>query len=88
MPPPKMDHRVTAILNETTDRRSSVVATHQRQPRSAWEVSSIEQLVGYVNKEPEDFWDMVTTLRAERDEMRQITEWYTELKEMKTALEG
>ena len=88
MAPSKSDSsRVAAILNKTTDRRSSVIATHQHQPRSAWEVSSVDQLVSYVNEDPEDFWRMIKTLREERDEMRTIAEWYTELKKAKTAIE-
>ena len=78
-------NKLNSVLDGT--RRSSIIeAPTQGDPSDAWEVSTVEQLVTFVQDHPDQFMYMLTTIRNDRDELCEVATWYQELKDIKDAL--
>ena len=84
--------KVASIHNQTKGRRFSVVPDEQsdstKEVSDAWEVANVVQLQQFAQDKPDDLLNMIKHLREERDCLREIVEWYTDLSNEKLTLKA
>ena len=80
--------KVSNILNQTKERRFSVIPDDDtnKETTDAWEIANIVQLQQFAQDKSDDLLNMIKNLREERDRLREIAEWYTDMHNDKLAL--
>lgn len=88
MPNETRDFRLQRILKETAPRRYSVLPEPEEDIEVAdpWQIASHEQFQQFVRHDTESVWDMLQSIRLQRDELCTFAEWYRDLKAEKDSV--